>query len=629
MEEKNNNEKTELESSSSTKMEYQDSKIYLDITDKEKKTLSNEKSTFERGIVEAFKQNNSIDTIKKLNISYDEIKFYVKEVINSKGTKFILNRNILDKLGRIIERKYFNVNLFISKIFVNLLESSNYDLLSNNINLLIAFSNLTINVLDIISSTSNSINLEKKISSFLNYLLNNNSFQLQEEQKETIENLINNFPTRNNSEIYKNFKDKKDIIISYCQSITVDDKIEGIYQLMEAFGDTYSLEEQFDLLFDYCPQIFKALINKPNPENRKAYFQLGNFISSMFYSHKFKIKIDNSIKITSHSKSLFLLDLCSNELNDKNKIKLFKSKSNYSMMDLYFLNGTSFELTNQKDLLFKSENLFSICYLVINALCIYESIFDLQYVCYLLLKKIYLVFPQFRDNIEDLIVYVLINICSFTSNEERKNTIECRQFLHYLLKEGNEQLKLKLNNKINSKGKTINIQLEEKVSFEKEIIEFDYLNFSDFNLRVGYPNYIYIDAGNEYSKYLEIDNKFSLIYLGFATQYYDISFHLLKYCPNIINDNINYDENDLTDNGRFVEVFKLDKSECNDLPVKIILFVKEPGIYKILFDNGYSWINGKIIRYRISILKPLSEINIDNVFMEKEDNNINILNFGI
>ena len=152
MEEKNNNEKTELESSSSTKMEYQDSKIYLDITDKEKKTLSNEKSTFERGIVEAFKQNNSIDTIKKLNISYDEIKFYVKEVINSKGTKFILNRNILDKLGRIIERKYFNVNLFISKIFVNLLESSNYDLLSNNINLLIAFSNLTINVLDIISS---------------------------------------------------------------------------------------------------------------------------------------------------------------------------------------------------------------------------------------------------------------------------------------------------------------------------------------------------------------------------------------------------------------------------------------------------------------------------------------------
>ncbi len=600
----------------------------LEVSQQDLKILLNEKSTFERGIIEAYKQNNSIDIINKLNISYDEIQFYIKDILNSKGTKYILNKNILDKLGRIIERKYFNVNLIISKIFENLLEPFNLKILSNDINILISFSNMIINILDITTNSSYSINLEKKCSYFLNYLLTNKIFVLQEEQIEKIQYLINSFPSRNNSNIYKNFKDKQNTIISYCESITVDDKIEGIIQLMEAFGDTYSLEEQFDLLFDYCPQIIKAIINKPNPENRKAYFQLGNFIISMLYSYKFKLNIETSVKTTSHSKSIFLLDLSSNEEKDKKKINLFKSNTNNSMIDLLFLKGKSYELTNQKDLLFKSENLFSICYMIINALCIYEDIFDLQFVCYLLLKKIYFIFPQFRDNIEDLIAYVLVNICCFKSPQERNNTIECRQFLHYLLNsDDNEQLKLKLNKKISSKGNLINIELESNIPFDKETIEFDILNFSDFNLRVGYPNYIYIEAGNEYSKYLEIEHKFSLIYLGFATQFYDINFHLLKYCPNVNNDDIIYDEDDPTDKGHFVEIFKLEKIDCSELPVKIILFVKAPGIYKIVFSNNYSWINEKIIRYRISILKPLSEIKIENEnnnINENEDNKIDI-----
>lgn len=621
-------EENKEEISTSIKSSNISSNANLEVSQPDLKILLNEKSTFERGIIEAYKQNNSIDIMIKLNISYDEIQFYIKDILNSKGNKYILNKNILDKLGRIIERKYFNVNLLISKIFENLLEPSNLGILSNDINILISFSNMIINLLDIITNSSHSIKLEKKCSYFLNYLLTNKIFTLQEEQIETIENLINSFPSRNNSNIYKNFKDKQNTIISYCESITVDDKIEGIIQLMEAFGDTYSLEEQFDLLFDYCPQIIKAIINKPNPENRKAYFQLGNFIISMLYSYKFKLSIETSMKTTSHSKSIFLLDLSSNNEKDKKKIQLYKSNTNHSMIDLLFLKGKSYELTNQKDLLFKSENLFSICYMIINALCIYEDIFDLQFVSYLLLKKIYFIFPQFRDNIEDLIAYVLVNICCFKLPQERDNTIECRQFLHYLLNsENNEQLKLKLNKKISSKGNLINIDLESNIPFDKETIEFDILNFSDFNLRVGYPNYIYIEAGNEHSKYLEIEHKYSLIYLGFATQFYDINFHLLKYCPNVNNDDVIYDEDDPTDKGHFVEIFKLEKIDCSELPVKIILFVKDPGIYKIVFSNNYSWINEKIIRYRISILKPLSEINIENennVINENDENKIDI-----
>lgn len=34
------------------------------------------------------------------------------------------------------------------------------------------------------------------------------------------------------------------------------------------------------------------------------------------------------------------------------------------------------------------------------------------------------------------------------------------------------------------------------------------------------------------------------------------------------------------------------------------MYVSEPGTYKLVFDNTYSWFTNKNIRYRSSILKP-------------------------
>ena len=113
-----------------------------------------EKSTFERAIIEAFKQNNSIECMKKLSIAYDEVKFLVDDVKASQGKKFILNKNLLDKLSRLTERKFFNVNILIAKIYENLLETTNFGILSNDLNLLISFSNELLNILEIVKSTN-------------------------------------------------------------------------------------------------------------------------------------------------------------------------------------------------------------------------------------------------------------------------------------------------------------------------------------------------------------------------------------------------------------------------------------------------------------------------------------------
>ena len=81
----------------------------------------------------------------------------------------------------------------------------------------------------------------------------------------------------------------------------------------------------------------------------------------------------------------------------------------------------------------------------------------------------------------------------------------------------------------------------------------------------------------------------------FNTVGMNITFRLYKFNP-LINEEI--------DNKYFYEIFKEEKTEGS----KIILFVKNPGIYKLVFDNTYSWINAKTVKYRISILKEI----IDN-----------------
>ena len=578
--------------------------IELKTSEKEKLNSKDEKSTFEKYIIEACKQTNSIECVNKLNLAFGEIPKYINDIKQSKGAKNLINKNLLDKVNRIIERKYLNVTIILAKIFNSLLESSNYNILSNDVNLLISLSNSILNILEIIFRTNIAFDLEKKCSSFLNFLNTNTNFTLEEEQEEIIKDLISTFPTKNSSDSYKNFPYRKKTIMRFCEEDSEEEKLDGILQLIDYFNQTISINEQYDMLLEHCTQIIKVIINKPNEKYRKVYFELGNFILSLLFNYKYLIYIDPTHR-NQISHFFYLCDFISSEEQSISNIKVKNLTNNLD--DINFLNDTLFEITEQKETLLKCENIFSICLLVLNTLIIYENEFDLQFICYLILRRIYFIFPQFRKETEDLLASSLINLCKFQSKEERKNIIECKQLLNYLLKEGNETLKGKINHRLESNGKNLNIELEKNEIIDNSLIEYDVLNLYDFNLKTGYPLYTRIEAGSKFFKYIEVENKNSLVYIGYSVEYYNIDFHLLKYCANI-NQELNDDDN-LNDN--FVEIVKFERS--GETPVKIILFVKEPGIYKIIFDNSFSWFTQKEVKYRINILKSISEINFNNI----------------
>lgn len=139
---------------------------------------------------------------EKLAIASDEIKLIKTELKGqTEVKKYLLNKNIVDKLSRLLERKYFNVNFLISKIYQSLLDSEYYSFLSNDTDLLIKFSNDVLNLLELFQNSFYSNQLEIKCSSFLNYLFSLK--QISEEQKATIKDLLVSFPTRNSSQSFK------------------------------------------------------------------------------------------------------------------------------------------------------------------------------------------------------------------------------------------------------------------------------------------------------------------------------------------------------------------------------------------------------------------------------------------
>lgn len=419
-----------------------------------------EKSIFERAIIEAFKQKTNTGIIEKLTIAYDEIKFLVKDIIDHNSSvnsglttkKFILNINILDKLRRLTERNFFCVKMVIGKIFEKLLDVENFPYLSNDADLLVRFSNEILDLLEDLRTTTTAYVLERKCLNFMNYL--RQSVELNYEQIVVIDEILKSLPNRSSSDAYIKFEYTKERIINLVKAENSSSKVDGINLLMETFALMNSLEEQFEVLIEKVPTIIKALIHQPNSDFKEAYFQIGHFLCSMLFNFSFILDSDlSNFKFNENLKDNNLYFIKDESVMKQNSFHKFD-----------FLNEVKFELTSQKEALLKSESIVKICLQVIRTLCVYEKIFDLQYVCYVLLRRLYFTFNKYRNAIEDDLVVVLVNICTFTGKYEISNSQDCRMFIQHLLNQ-DHSIKAKLLKKIESRN--VSIQLENEISLKQ------------------------------------------------------------------------------------------------------------------------------------------------------------------
>ena len=606
-----------------------------------------EKSVFERAIIEAFKQIKVSDVYEKLSIAYSELPLYITEIkrqnTQEKKNLFILNSNIIDKIGRIIERNYVNINILISKIFDIFLEQENLNILSDNSNILIILSNQIMTILEIIKSCYNFQELTEKSINYMTYLTDNSDRFLSQEQSDIIINLQNQLSSKLKSQAFVNFQNNHlKEILTLCKGESPEEKYQGIENLNIYFSKLNSLNEQYDLLCLFGADIIKAVISKPNPILIEVYYKLCYFFISFLYNFLYKIKLSpfdeeireniDEVNINKLNEQYYILDSMEEniEIPDNLYVTVFQGKEYHNMK---ILNQALYELDSVKKILLKHSSIFNLAIKILNCLILFQDSFKAQFACFLILKRLYFIFPKYLNEISDLIVTNLINLISFNEKvvEEYKDIFE--PFLIYLIQKGEEDIKKKLVSRLDKikneiKKDLLNIEDNNKdIDIEKNNVESDIIYISSFNLNIRCPINIEIAAGDEEEKIIEVKNPNSLLYIGFNLSSYDINFHLIKYCPNInfslMSNNQEKREykTQYEEQRFFYEIFKLEKSKG----AKIILFIKNPGIYKIIFDNKYSWFNAKLIRYRCTILKEMNNLAMspsdsnDDIKLEKKE----------
>ena len=612
-----------------------------------------EKSVFERGIIEAFKQNKVSDVYEKLGIAYSELPLYINEIKKQNAQEkninhFILNSNIIDKLDRLLERNYININILISKIFDIFLDKENLNILSDNHVILINLSNQIVTILDIIKSCDNYYELTEKAINYLSYLIDNSEKFLSSEQTEIITNLQNQLNIKLKSNALTNFQNNLKNILTLCKGETAEEKEKGIEILNSYFSKLNSLNEQIELLCLCGEDIIKAIISKPNPILIDTYYKLCYFFISFLYNFFYKIKLSpfedennsnmDDLNISKLNEQYYILDSMEEnlEIPDNLYVTKFHGKEYHNMK---IINDTLYELDSVKKILLKHTAIFSLAISLLNCLILFQESFKAQFACFLILKRLYFIFPKYINEIRDLIITNIISIISFDEKIINNYKDIFEPYILYLLQKGEENLKNKLKERLDKKKKELKKDIfnfeNNNISIDKHNVESDIIFISSFNLNIGCPINIEIAAGDEEEKLIEVKDPNSLLYIGFNLPSYDINFHLIKYCPNIDFTLMSKEKTEkkvqFEEQKYFFEVFKLDKSRG----AKIILFIKNPGIYKIIFDNKYSWFNAKLLRYRCNILKELNVLGLssfnssDDLNLEKKESEDNLNNSDI
>lgn len=190
----------------------------------------------------------------------------------------------------------------------------------------------------------------------------------------------------------------------------------------------------------------------------------------------------------------------------------------------------------------------------------------------------------------------LSSICLDMFNDKvDSESMEITNFFSYLIDKNKDEVteyfetnQFNLTNFFNSEKKIALVRNPESLISEKLSVG----KLSD--ITEGYINSTYITAGytKELIFYLP---KNSLFHFSGTISYYDALIHIYKYIPV-------KDPRNKPCESNFALVAKEQKIESDFTPFEINIYAYKPEVYKIVFDNSFSWMNGKEFKYKTSIL---------------------------
>ena len=541
---------------------------------------------FESNIINAYKETSSFHKCNLfIKTALDSLQAHITYCI-SNDIFIIKSPNILERLKRITQRKNILITINIAKIYLGIImKYEYYDKLTNDIVVLINLSNEIINIIDIIYSLPFSFLLKQKVSLLLNYINSidekNKIFtnKISEEQKFSLSSLITSLPSSFYSESYLSMNTAN------------NDTYAKIEQLKKIFSASRSLSEQYAMLSKF-PLMYEY------PLTPSMMYQYGMFFYNLLFA--FNYIIDTSINTESNDTLTLLIDATRKPMS-------YTQSISYNNISYDFINGKKFSLYNSlKGIqLTYANNNNEIVVVILNYIKKanekYSSDINIMSIVFMILKRIWINYIHYSyvkksadykakiiDILQKKIIDTYINIVKI-QNDKIEDDI--KSFIVYLVKNNYlKELKEQLF-KIGSKLPSSEISVDDNITNEV-------IHFSNLNIPLGYPNVVDIEAGSSNTVYINVTQTNTLIYITFSVDVSDITFRLFKFF---------YDKGV----NEWKEMYSIEKSPCENKAMKVVLFAKKEGVYKVVFDNEYSWIRAKRLTYRVVLMKAIEQIEIE------------------
>ena len=548
----------------------------------------NEKTDFEQHIIKAYKNLSGQDDSENKNNNEKNIPLPNSEnLLNVKNcekelrlalnscieTKIIfLNKNILDKMGRIVRHNKMNLIFIIGQIYINLMSKDYlFNPLNKSINseLLIFFCNEVISLRAILKQTYLGNKFNQVLINFIIKIMK--EYKLENEQLKVMMEILE---THNINE--KPIKIKAD---------NFEQMVKNINDILNEQENFYA---QYKFIFDNS-DIIENMINKSDLNNQEElkylnnYLDLGKIFSYLLYNKNFVIYLKQQ---TQENEMQGICKQMFDGYEDKFNINAIEDEKYFIDID--------------DDIQLMRENLCKLIIIYVEKYKAIKTLFEFQYVLYVLIKRIYFHFyDKYKDKVDNLLSEIVINLCFF-----KEETIEeIKIFINEILKSNDDKnsnlIKL-ITEKIeqNKSNQDFNYKQEENDSSIKTDDQIDnyftnitnvsietiYINQSD--LRIGFFNKKKIKAGEIFTFYVELSKAYGIIDFCLALDDYDIKLRI----KNLTEGREVYNENEVT-------IF-----HC---PLKLTMFFTKPGIFQFELDNSYSWLRSKTVRYKINKFYPM------------------------
>ena len=523
-------------------------------------TLGELQSSFENlffEIANADKKNKILVKLKECLNIIDDIFLEINKEKDKNDFKFkIINENILNDLIEIKDKVTikFEIKLELNKIINKILTQEYFPYIfeiNEKIPLLI---NSFFSIIQKIKGVLLFDIVIRKMHLYLEYIL-----KISPYKKVLLELKIGFIiPFSYNYALYKkNIKQ----LLKLCSSNEVDNKEKGIDSLIEFFNKI-SLFEKYNFFIEYAGEILVNLFKNISYDYSISYLKIGYILINLLIPKHFIMTANSNSDDNNKNLSYIYNDYLIDNLDD------FFVLLPYKNYEFYF----------QKDIMYLIEKIVDISITFLAVIIKFDENFELQYISYIILKRIYFIFPKYRKEINEYIPIVLNKLCQTKDQKQWNIAIGSRQFAYYLL--------------VNDK--TLSTKIKSSTEISPIDVNIEPINLINTELQFGFKNEVLIEQGKYFEKIIEVLYNNSLIFLEFNLDSElvgkDIELKFLKF-----------------DSEKCVWYYIFKERGSSEKNNKYIIYSRETGLYKIIFDNVFSWITKKKIFYQITLFKPIIE----------------------